>query len=352
MRRLCAPQHGARTLSRNYDLIRMKLFLCLALLLPPLAAAADWTTRPLSEIVGYPEFRATARVEVLNESRIAAEVSGRIEALPARVGQAVPAGEALARIDAAEYRIAVDRAAAQVKLMETRARLARAQFEQSRALAGRGFISDDGLRIRETELEVLQSELDAARLALAAARLSLDRTVIRAPFDGIVRERLASVGDLAAPGTALLVFASTADVEIHARVPDAQVGALRQAEAWRFWIGETAHPVTLERVLPLVEAAGQTRTVVFSSVSQLAPGSAGEVRWRAPTPHLPADYVVQRDGRNGVWLERGGKAEFVELPAASAGRPVAVDWPLDTRVIEEGRFSLGLLPAAGQGAAQ
>lgn len=330
----------------------MKRLICLLMLLPSLAAAAEWTTRALSEVVGYPEFRATARVEVLNEARIAAEVPGRLEALPARVGQVVQAGEALARIDAAEYRIAVDRAAAQVRLIDTRARLARAQFEQSRALAGRGFISDDGLRIRETELEVLQSELYAARLALAAARLSLDRTVIRAPFDGIVRERLASVGDLAAPGTVLLVFASTVDVEIHARVPDAQTGALQQAAAWQFWIGGTAHPVTLERVLPLVEAAGQTRTVVFSSASQLAPGSAGEVRWRAPTPHLPADYVVRSGGRSGVWLERDGKATFVELPDAVAGRPVPVDWPLDTRVIDEGRYSLGLLPAAGQGGAQ
>lgn len=330
----------------------MKFLLCLALLLPPFAAAAEWTTRPLSEIVGYPEFRATARVEALNESRIGAEVAGRIEALPVRVGQAVTAGEPLARIDAAEYRIAVDRAAAHVKLMETRASLARAQFEQSRTLAGRGFISDDGLRIRETELAVLQSELAAARHALAAARLSLERTVIRAPFDGIVRERLASVGDFAAPGMPLLVLASTADVEIHARVPDAQVGTLQEADAWQLWIGDAAHPLRLERVPPLVEAAGQTRTVVFSSAAQLAPGSAGEVRWRAPTPHLPAEYVVQRDGRSGVWLERDGAAAFVDLPVASAGRPVAVTWPLDTRVIDEGRFSLGLPPAAGQGVAR
>ena len=84
----------------------MKRLFSLLLCLPTLILAADWTTRPFAELAVYPEFRAPARVLALNEARLAAEVTGRIEALPARVGQAVPAGAELARIDAADYRIA------------------------------------------------------------------------------------------------------------------------------------------------------------------------------------------------------------------------------------------------------
>jgi membrane fusion protein, multidrug efflux system len=326
----------------------MKPFFYVMVLLPALAAAAEWTTRPLSEIATYAEFRATARVEALNESHIAAEVSGRIEALPARVGQAVAKGDALARIDASDYRIGVDRAAAQLALVASRVKLAEAQLAQSHALAARGFISADGLQIRETELAVFHSEHAAARQALAAARLPLARTVISAPFDGIVRERRASVGDLAAPGAVLVVLASTEDTEVHARVPTAQIDALQAAGEWQLSLGGRAHPLQLERVMPVVEAAGQTHAVVFSVAAPLAPGSAGELRWRAPTPQLPAEYVVQRDGQFGVWLERDGRAVFAELPMVQAGRAVALDWPLDTRVIDEGRFSLGLPRAAGQ----
>lgn len=320
----------------------------LVLLLPAVAFANGWTSRPLSELAVYPEFRAAAHVEALNQSRIAAEVAGRIESLAVRVGERVEAGAELARIDATDYRIAVDRAQAQVGLVESRLHLAEAQLQQSRALAARGYISDDGLRIKRTELEVLRSELAAARHALAAARLPLQRTVIRAPYPGVVRERLASVGDLAAPGTPLLVLASTTGTEIHARIAAAQIDGLKVAGAWALHIGESAHALRLERVLAVVDAAGQTQTVVFSAPAELAPGRAGEVRWRSVAPHLPGEYVVRYNGQLGVWLERDGKPAFEVLPDAAVGRAVPVSWPPATRVIDEGRFGLGVAPAPAQ----
>ncbi|MFN3986626.1 MAG: efflux RND transporter periplasmic adaptor subunit [Rhodocyclaceae bacterium] len=319
-------------------------------LLPYWATASEWTSRPLAEVAIYPEFRASARVEPLNEARVAAEVGGRIEAIPPRMGERVTAGAELARIDAAEYRIGVERAAAQAELVFNRVRLAEAQLEQSRALAGRGFISDEGLRIRETELAVLRSELTAARQGLEAARLQLARTVVRAPFDGVVRERLASVGDLAVAGTPVVVLASSDETEIRAAIPSGQLAWLRTASGVVLHVDQATYHLRLERVLSLVESAGQAQTVVFSSSAALAPGLAGEVRWRAATPHLPAEYLLRRDGRLGVWLDRGGEAVFVPLPGAATGRPAAVGDLADARVIDEGRFSLGLPRVPAQGA--
>jgi RND family efflux transporter MFP subunit len=285
----------------------------------------------------------------MNEARIMAEVSGRIDAMPRRIGQAVAKGAELVRIDDAAYRIEVDRAAAQVDLVSNRIRLAEAQLAQSRQLAERRFVSADALRIKETELAVLKSELAAARQNLAAARLPLARTVIRAPFAGIVHERPASVGDLAAPGTPLLVLSATADTELRARVPASQIEALRAASAWSLVAGGATHRVRLLRVSPVVEAAGQAQDAVFKAGVALPPGLAGELRWQGPVAHLPASYLQQRDGVHGAYVDRDGAAVFVPLPAAQPGRPVAVSWPPDTRVIDEGRFTIGLLraPAAG-----
>lgn len=320
----------------------------LVLLLPTLAFANGWSSRALSELAVYPEFRAAAHVASLNESRIAAEVAGRIESLAVRVGERVEAGAELAHIDATDYRIAVDRANAQVGLVVSRLHLADAQFVQSRALAARGYISEDGLRIKRTELEVLRSELAVARYALTAARQPLARAVIRAPYAGLVRERLASVGDLAVPGMPLLILASTRDTEVHARIVASQIDGLKAAGEWTLHIGERALALHLERILAVVDAAGQTQVVVFSGATELAPGLAGEVRWHSVVPHLPGEYVVRYNGQLGAWLERGGKAEFQALPDAAVGRGVAVSWPLATRVIDEGRYSLGVSPAPVQ----
>lgn len=327
----------------------MRLLAYILLVLSTRLYADTGSLRPLAELAIYPEFRAPAAVVAREEARMAAELSGRVVAMPARVGESAARGTVLVRLDAAAFGIELERVRAQIALIDSRLRLARAQLEQSRALAARGFISADGLRIRETELGVLQSERDAARAAEAAAELALARTVIRAPYDGVVRERHAAVGDLAAPGTPLLTFASTEAAEVHARVPQTQIEGLQAAGAWTLVAGGTDRPLQLQRVSPVVEAAGQARTAVFEvagGAAPLAPGLAGELRWRSTVPHLPAAYLQQIGDQLGAWVMRAGEPVFVPLPHAQAGRPVAVDWPLHTAVVDAGRFALGL--RAGQ----
>ena len=331
----------------------LALILLPLLLLPWPLRAAEWSPRPLAQIAVYPEFRAPATVVAQEEARIAAELSARIVAMPARVGASIRRGTELVRLDDASFRIELERVRAQIALIDSRIRLARAQLEQSRALAARGFISADGLRIRETELGVLQRERDAARAAQAAAELALARTVIRAPFAGVVRERLAAVGDLAAPGTPLLSLAASADAEVHARVPAVQVDGLLAAAPPTLVAGGAEHALRIVRVSPVLDAAGQARDVILAAASALPPGLAGELRWRSRVPHLPPAYLQQREGRLGAWRLRGAEPEFVVLPEAQAGRAAAVDWPADAQVVDEGRFAIGLeAPADAAGGAR
>lgn len=314
----------------------------LLILLSPLAFAADWTTRPLGELAVFPEYRAPANVLARDEAKLAAEISARVVAMPVREGQAVAKGAELVRLDDVAYRIEIERAQAQVALVGNRMRLAEAQLAQSRALAGKGFISADGLRVKETELAVLGSEQDAARAALRAARLDLQRTLVRAPYAGVVRNRLANVGDLAAPGSALLTFSATGDVEVRARVAEDLIAGLRAGKDWALHAGEAVYPLRVSRISPLIERAGQAREVMLVADAGLPPGLAGELRWRSVIPHLPPAYLQQRDGVQGVYVEREGRAIFIELPRAQAGRAAAVELPSDTRVIDEGRFALAL----------
>ncbi|MEZ5609909.1 MAG: efflux RND transporter periplasmic adaptor subunit [Rhodocyclaceae bacterium] len=308
--------------------------------------AADWSSRPLSELAVHPEFRALASVEPRDEAQLSAEVAGRVTALPARIGERIGKGAMVARIDDRQYRIEVRQAQAQLSVMDNRIRLAEAQLAQSESLAARQFISADALRIRRTDVAVLRSEREAAAAGLAAARLALEKTVVRAPFDGVVRSRTASVGDLAAAGTPLVVFAATGEVEVRARVPREQLAGLRGAGKWRLVAGDTVVALAVKRVSPLVNQTEQTREVIFSAAVALSPGVAGEVRWDSPQTYLPPGFVQQRDGRFGSFVDEGGKAVFRALPDAQPGRPVAVDWPAETRVIDSGRFALELPGAA------
>lgn len=343
-------QRLTQTLRSPRTVIRLLPFLFLAL--ASLAHAAEWTSRPLAELATYPEFRAPAQVVAREEARIAAEVSARVLEMPARVVERVQRGGLLVALDAAAYRIELDRVRAQLGLIESRIRLARAQLAQARALAQRDFISADGLRIRETEAGVLERERDAALAARAGAELALARTRIVAPYDGVVRERLVAVGELAGAGTPLVVFAAIDDVEVHAQVPAAQIESLKAATRWMLVAGGLEYELRLERVSPLLDAAGQARAVILRASVELPPGLGGELRWRSTRPYLPASHVQTRAGELGAWVLRDARPVFEPLPQAQAGRAVAVDWPADTQVVDEGRFALGLdAPGEAAGAA-
>ena len=101
--------------------------------------------RPLAEIALYPERDASAQVVALNESRIAAEISGRIEEIAVEPGQTVERGALIARIDCRDYALARDQARAARAATRSRLVLAIQQLDQARALQAKGFVSNDAL---------------------------------------------------------------------------------------------------------------------------------------------------------------------------------------------------------------
>lgn len=315
------------------------------ILAAPAIHAAPYTTRPLSELASFQNYQALATLSPRNESRLTSELSARIDSLPASLGSSVKKGSVLVKLDDRQYRLAVDQAAAQLSLQENRRKLARLQLEQTRALSNSQFVSAQALAQRETELAVIDSEISIARTSLAQAKLALDKTVIRAPFDGVVKERLAAVGETASPGQVLLSLSQQNDSELRARVPQADITSLQQAGKWQFRSQGKDYALKLLRIAPQLDSRTQTREVIFAPANEApAAGSSGQLQWRAVLPAIPARLIVEYQGKRGVWRETAGKLQFVALPQAQAGRPLTVDWPLDTRLVDEGRFALGKKP--------
>jgi hypothetical protein len=62
--------------------------------------------------------------------------------------------------------------------------------------------------------------------------------------------------------------------------------------------------------------------------------------WREAQPHLPAELLVQRAGRLGVFVAEGGKARFHPLPQAQEGRPAPLDLPPEARIATQGRHAV------------
>ncbi len=275
-----------------------------------------------------PEREAPASVVARNESKLSAETSGVLLRWTADVGARVKRGELLAQIDPRDAELGVQRARAGLDAATTRLKLAQAQLARSRELVAQGFFSQEALAQRETEVALLQTEVSSAQAQLATARRQLDKTSLRAPFDGSVTQRLAQTGEAVAPGSVLFVITESGAAEVNATLSPADVAGLRRATSLRLDTGSgSSHALQLLRVSPTLIAPARTQSarLAFKDASTAPPpGTSGSLRWVEQQPHLPPDLLVRRGGVLGVFVQQGsgGTTQRTVCPRARcAGGP-------------------------------
>lgn len=310
---------------------------------PAVPPAPTFVLKTVAEVAIHPERSAPAAVVGKHEARLSAEVAATIQALPVDVGQTVKMGAVVARLDPRDAELALERAAAAQAQARARHAQAEAQYARAKTLREKNFYSAEALSLRETELAATAADLRAADAQRETARRALEKHTLRAPFDAVVRARSGQVGELAAPGTVLLTLVSERALELAAQVQPRDAESLRSAvaPAPTFVTAAGTHELRLLRVSPALnrESRSVEARLAFAGTPPAA-GSEGRLVWRDPQAHLPAELLVRREGRAGVFVAAAGKARFHALPQAQEGRPAALDLPAATQVVTQGRHAL------------
>ena len=174
-------------------------------------------------------------VRPANEASLQAQISGRVESVhPAlRIGGIIPAGEAAVQIEKADFEAAVSAAEAAV----ARARAALALEEGRRKVAEReaeiigeaapDLEIDTTLALREPQLADAKAVLREAQSNLTTAQLNLQRTEIRFPFDALVLNEDADIGDFATVGAPLGAVADVSAFWLEVEIPQSTLQRLR-----------------------------------------------------------------------------------------------------------------------------
>lgn len=307
----------------------------------PAASAPAVTTRPFEQVALRPQREAPASVVPRNETRLAAEVPGRVVRWSADTGATVRRGQLLVELDPTDHRLARDRAGAAAQASQAKLKLAQAQLARARELVEQGFFSREALGARETEVQLAETELAANRAQLESARNALAKTRISAPFAASVKERLAQTGEFIAAGAPVYVLTQTDTPEVSAQVAPLDVASLRASKQVEFVSGGRGVPLRLLRVAPTVSVPARTVEVRLApNPTSVMIGSAGQLRWHDDRPHLPASLLVQRERRLGVFVVEAGKAKFVPLPEAQEGRAAPAALPAKAEVVVGGQAAL------------
>ncbi|MEO0399569.1 MAG: efflux RND transporter periplasmic adaptor subunit [Pseudomonadota bacterium] len=173
---------------------------------------------------------AQGEVRPQTDITLTAQVAGRVVVTADNFvnGGAFKAGDVLATIEDADYRVAL--AGARASLAQANEALKREEAEG--ALAEQDY-KDLGLgeeasalTLRKPQLAQARANYAAAAAEVTAAKLNLDRTKIFAPFDGRVRERISGPGQYVAPGSQIGRVFATDIVEVRLPLTDADLEKL------------------------------------------------------------------------------------------------------------------------------
>jgi RND family efflux transporter MFP subunit len=255
-------------------------------------------------------YEAVGTIRPRTSAKLASQVMATIESVAVDPGDAVEAGQSLARLDDRDLRAEYDRA--------------RADYDRFRRLLEQNAVT--------------QAELDAVESRFRVARAALSYSEIRAPFAGIVVHKLCDVGDMAVPGKALFEVEAANAFRIETLVPErfgrfAFVGAPTEViidasgEHCSGSIGEVVPAARAKTRSILVKIDAACRELLRSGGFARALLPVGE-RSAITVPHsalrrtgqLRYVYVI-RDGRAAMRLVKTGLARADRIEVLSGLEP-------------------------------
>lgn len=242
-----------------------------------LLAPEDLQTLRSSSLASGPIVNGTLQPE--RRADLRAEVAAVVVQVLKENGQPVSTGELLVRLDDTAIRDSLTSAEAAERAASQAFDQAGRQVQRQKTLQGQGMTSMQALEDAEIRRNNAQSELVAARGRVVAARQQLRRTEVRAPFDGVVSDRQASVGDTAQIGKQLVKVIDPRSMRFEGLVSADRLKSLAVGQPVHFRVngfGEAEFTGTLRRIDAAANATTRQVAVIvgFDDPSK-APQVAG-----------------------------------------------------------------------------
>jgi RND family efflux transporter MFP subunit len=197
-----------------------------------------------------------------SEVTVAAELRGRLVAVPVDEGQAVRKGDLLAAIDADEIRASLDEARARVEEAEAEVRLAEVTLARRRDLVAQRIVAAHDLDQATRDLEIAGARRATAAAQVARLEAQLRKARILAPISGTVTARAVDPGETVDPGDTVVTVADLDRLRVDAEADEADAGALAvgapveitadgyPGRSWRGRVEEVADTMTLRKLRP------------------------------------------------------------------------------------------------------
>ncbi|EAQ02327.1 hypothetical protein OB2597_19631 [Pseudooceanicola batsensis HTCC2597] len=286
--------------------------------------------------------RITGSLSPANHLGIPAEVSGRVDEVLKRPGDAADEGEVLVRIDIETLRNQLEQSRATADATRAQLEFARSQLERTESLVDRGIAASSTLDSNVANVQQLQSNLAALERQVATAEQALDKATITAPFSGMISQRNVDPGTYVAPGTALMTLVDITSLELEGAVPVLYAPRIRTGQTVTITVeglGAQSFSGTVERIAP-VAATGTRMLPIYATFGNddgtLRGGMFASGRLvlgeKADAIGIPRDALREDDEGRFVLRIEGDRVERQPVTVArmwDRGRMVEISEGLD-----------------------
>lgn len=233
---------------------------------------------------------------------LSSEVSGKIEQIALKEGRRVRKGELLIKINDAELQAQLTRARFRLELAEERER------RQEQLLKSGG--------ISQEEYDATLNEVNVLRSDVALIEAQIDKTQIRAPFDGVLGLKYVSDGSYISPSTRISTLQDIDPVKIDFSVPERYAAQVRVGRTLQFSVEGLEEQLTAEVYAKEPSIDEETRTLQVRALApnadgRLLPGSFAEIELSLNTINdavmIPSIALVPELQGEKVFLIKDGK---------------------------------------------
>jgi RND family efflux transporter MFP subunit len=264
--------------------------------------------------------QVSGTLEAERKAMVRAELGATVVAVEAEAGQSVGRGAVLAWLDDTAIHDAYESSRSALTSAELSAQIAGRELERARTLVEAGAVAERDVETARLSQTAAQAQLAEARSRLASAEKQLQRTIIRAPFAGVVSERPVSLGDVVQSGTAMFTIVDPASLKFEGTVPAEALIGLKVGTPVSFTVaGVGAMEGRVTRINPAADpTTRQVRVTVGvpNAGGRLLAGLFAEGRVATSTRSgvvVPSGAVDRRGIRPFVVRIKAGRVERVEV---------------------------------------
>jgi RND family efflux transporter MFP subunit len=261
------------------------------------------------------DLQFASTVKAVDRAEMGTKVMGNINAVHVKEGQKVTKGTLLIELDGSDI---------EVKLAQANAAYieASAEFENTHKDMKRFEKLYKTKAVTQKELENIKVHFESAQARKNAAKRTLDETRkmlkyirIEAPFNGVVTDIFIDEGDLATPGSPLIVVEKTGQYEVVAKIPEAAISSLEIGEAVSVVIPAKTNlqaarqfETTIDQITPSADPAShqfQITAILPNPDESIKPGMFARILIGKSGPQtllIPTDALFIRGQLEGVFV--------------------------------------------------